>query len=154
MSHTYESLIYFRMNRILNRSVRSISFSRVYLSEAAPRVPSYYDRYINHAPPGMTHTLWLTNQTEIFLFRSSIGNRIKRIMWKYKRSHFTKETKFRYCLCEYRGVQFYSGAPTCHTLSHPLEIRDPIWVKKLGTPYDMTPGWTKIIFRLVENNIE
>jgi len=39
------------MNRILNRSVRSISFSRVYLSEAAPRVPSYYDRYINHAPP-------------------------------------------------------------------------------------------------------
>ena len=57
MSHTYESLIYFRMNRILNRSVRSISFSRVYLSDAAPRVPSYYDRYINHAPPGMTHTL-------------------------------------------------------------------------------------------------
>ena len=57
MSHTYESLIYFRMNRILNRSVRSISCSRVYLSEAAPRVPSYYDRYISYAPPGMPHTL-------------------------------------------------------------------------------------------------
>ena len=231
MSHQYESYNYFRMNRILNRSVRSISFSRVYLSEPAPRVPSYYDRYIKHAPPGMSHTAWLKrtgdsmistfhvypgrntirqqpgtdclisteynwewlnhvsknwkvlarrtfyidessssafsekafgNNTykrsnsallrhpnlfdrwltgelyiilyrydtvrvrllpdthaeimespihmvswdsssarqNYFFFRSSIVDGIKRIMRKYKRSYFTKETKFRYCLCE------------------------------------------------------